>query len=427
MEPTTYRARAFEPAHAANEAYVAALARIVYYWAYPAVHAMAPPHDWVAATSRDTVGVARFVNLGDESVVIQMPGDVPPAHYWTVQIVDAITNVIHQLGSARRTPGGKYLLVGPDWEGTRPDGFIDVLRMPTHVAGVLGRTFTAPAADAERRAAQVLAQLGAFPLSEDRSERRAFDAARAEPTRPPWVDPSAFWDGVEQVLAANPVVGESDAAMADQAHTLIALRHAEPWCRELLDQVAHSADADLHASSTFALVGIDAGNGWRRQEGAGTWKDDWFGRAQAAVIYSLVDDHREVTCLVRAGDADGALLDGRRRYRMRFQKHALPPVDRARGGFWSVTMLDGDHRLLPRSPGRRTQVGTVDLDAEQLLFGADGSLTLHLAHEEPGDPITRRNWLPAPAAPFSLIVRAYVPARPILDGSYAFPDVRRVG
>jgi hypothetical protein len=47
-----------------------------------------------------------------------------------------MTNVCHQLGSASKTPGGKFLMVGPSWEGEKPEGFIHVLRMPTNVAGI---------------------------------------------------------------------------------------------------------------------------------------------------------------------------------------------------------------------------------------------------------------------------------------------------
>ena len=43
--------------------------------------------------------------------MIQTPTNAPQGHYWTIQIVDAFSNVIHQIGSASRTPGGKFLLV----------------------------------------------------------------------------------------------------------------------------------------------------------------------------------------------------------------------------------------------------------------------------------------------------------------------------
>jgi hypothetical protein len=110
---------------------------------------------------------------------------------------------------------------------------------------------------------------------------------------------------------------------------------------------------------------------------------------------------------------------------MTFPKDALPPVDRARGGFWSLTMYDKDYFMLPKSPNGRTNVGTVSLDANELKFAADGSLTIHLSHEPPAAADTRTNWLPAPDGQFALIVRAYVPTPALLEGSYKLPNVER--
>ena len=72
------------------------------------------------------------------------------------------------------------------------------------------------------------------------------------------------------------------------------------------------------------------------------------------------------------------VAQGRYRYTMTFPKDDLPPIDRNRGGFWSLTMYDKDYYMWPDSPNKRTNIGTVSLDANELKFDADGSLTLHL-------------------------------------------------
>jgi hypothetical protein len=73
----------------------------------------------------------------------------------------------------------------------------------------------------------------------------------------------------------------------------------------------------------------------------------------------------------------------------------------------------------------RTNIGTVNLDAKELEFGKDGSLTLHLSHAPPKTKKDLANWLPAPEGKFALIVRTYVPTEPLLDGRYVLPDVRK--
>jgi hypothetical protein len=255
------------------------------------------------------------------------------------------------------------------------------------------------------------------------------EAIAADPYafRPEWVNPKTYWDDLEKMLIANPVVGPVDAPIADQARTLIALRKSNANYKVLLDRAALAADASLHASSRYEQVGVDAGNGWQRQENGGVWGSDWFGRAQAAVIYIMVNDHHESIYFIRGTDAKGALLEGRNTYTVTFAKDALPPMDRTRGGFWSLTMYDKDYFMLPKSPNGRTNVGTVSLDANELKFAADGSLTITISHAQPTDVDTRTNWLPAPEGQFALIVRAYVPTQPVLDGSYSLPNVERSG
>ncbi|MGH8087793.1 MAG: DUF1214 domain-containing protein, partial [Stenotrophomonas sp.] len=185
------------------------------------------------------------------------------------------------------------------------------------------------------------------------------------------------------------------------------------------------ADNELFAGARYEQVGTPVGNGWQRQTNGGRWGSDWLSRAQAAVIYIYVNDFTEAAYLIRGTDAQGALLNGRYRYTMRFEKDALPPVDRARGGFWSLTMYDKDYYMLAESPNGRHNIGTVNLDANELQFADDGSLTLVLASDEPTSAAEKANWLPAPRDAFALIVRAYVPEASILDSSYALPDVVR--
>jgi hypothetical protein len=485
-----YPARAFNPAHPdlamgagvparlGYEKYVESLARIVYYWGMPAVDTMGrtsswqlmkapgatlglfpgapkntmgylddympPPQRKVVTPNNDTIYGVGLFDLAADSVVLQTPTEVPKGHYWTVQIVDVFTTVTHQLGSASSTPGGKFLLVGPRWNGQKPDGFIDVLRSPTNVGGAFGRSFTARTPEAKEKARAVLNQIGIYPLSQDRPGLRKFDceASARNKVFPPGITPEmvaadpdmlrarpvnakTFWEDLEKALDANPQVGPDDAAMVGQARTLLALRGASPEWRAVLDRTALAADAELHDGAKYHEVGVDAGNGWQRQENGGAWGTDWFGRAQAAVIYIYVNDYHEAIYFIRGTDAKGSFLQGRYTYTMTFPKGALPPVDRGRGGFWSLTMYDQDYYMQAQSPNGRTNVGTVHLDADELAFAADGSLTITLSHAEPAGAEAKRNWLPAPEGQFALIVRAYVPTPPLLDGSYKLPDVKR--
>ena len=60
-----------------------------------------------------------------------------------------------------------------------------------------------------------------------------------------------------------------------------------------------------------------------------------------------------------------------------------------------------------------------------LQYGDDGSLEIYIQHQSPG-PDKGSNWLPAPNAPFYMLMRMYLPQIEILNGQYEIPAVQRV-
>ena len=142
----------------------------------------------------------------------------------------------------------------------------------------------------------------------------------------------------------------------------------------------------MHDSAKYHQVGVDVGNGWQRQENGGLWGTDWFGRAQAAVIYIYVNDFHEAMYFIRGTDAENAFLYGRYRLHDDLPAWRVATGGRDRGGFWSLTMYDQDYFMPATSPNGRHNIGTVNLDANELTFAPDGSLTLHLSHEPAHGP-----------------------------------------
>ena len=57
-----------------------------------------------------------------------------------------------------------------------------------------------------------------------------------------------------------------------------------------------------------------------------------------------------------------------------------------------------------------------------LATADDGSLTIGIRHAATKGDV-RANWLPAPNAPFYLLLRMYLPSMEVLNGQYEIPDI----
>jgi hypothetical protein len=116
-----------------------------------------------------------------------------------------------------------------------------------------------------------------------------------------------------------------------------------------------------------------------------------------------VDDALIVAKLARIGavyplsekDAEGKEYDGNKHYVMHIDKGQFPPVK----GFWSLTMYDKSMFFAPNQINRYT-LST----RNKFATNPDGSVDLCLQSDSPGKA-REANWLPAPKAPFKVILR----------------------
>jgi hypothetical protein len=138
--------------------------------------------------------------------------------------------------------------------------------------------------------------------------------------------------------------------------------------------------------------------------------------ASAAMLGLLWNPSEVSTYDVAFTDGTGAPLDGGNRYVLRFDPP--PPVN----AFWSVTMYSADDQLFVPNPIDRYSLGD---RTPGTVYGADGSIEIHLQAEEPTDPTERANWLPAPTGPFYLVTRHYSPRAEILTGDWVPPPIEK--
>jgi hypothetical protein len=115
-------------------------------------------------------------------------------------------------------------------------------------------------------------------------------------------------------------------------------------------------------------------------------------------------------------DALGNQLDSSKCYRLTFPRDQLPPVR----AFWSLTLYDARGLFADNATGRHA-FGSRD----ELVPGRDGSVTLYIQRDWPGE-MREKNWLPAPrAGRFSLSLRLYWPTANAQSGAWSPPALHR--
>jgi hypothetical protein len=106
------------------------------------------------------------------------------------------------------------------------------------------------------------------------------------------------------------------------------------------------------------------------------------------------------------------VIEGTRTCQLALPPGGEPPVD----GFWSLSLYGPDmffvaneidrYSIGDRTPGLRHE--------------PDGGLQIVIGHDRPGDAA---NWLPAPAGPCVLALRAYEGRAPVTEATWFPPDL----
>jgi hypothetical protein len=381
----------------------------------------------ITAPNADTLYTTAFFDVGDEPWVLDQPdmGD----RYFLLPLLSGWTDVFQVPGS--RTTGGAaktFLITGPGWSGTVPDGMIE-LKSPTAMVWWLGRIYCTGTPEDY---AAVHALQDAFklqPLS-----------TWGSPYTPPAgkVDPS--------IDMKTPTRDQVNALTAKDFFTLLA---------ELMKRNPPAA-ADAPALERFAGMGLVPGkdfdpqfvdsavddklpkisygrimahfldsdgdmtreNGWAFTVKAGTYGTNYIQRALITAIGLGANRPQDAIYPTSLKPDLLESYDGAHKYTMVFPKGQTPPVK----GFWSLTMYD-EEMFFVANPINRYSM-SVRTDPK---LGEDGSLTIYIQNESPGTDL-EANWLPAPKGKFHLMLRLYWPDEntpSIIDGSWKIPAVTR--
>ena len=387
-----------------------------------------PESRTIVAPNRDTLCSVAVLDLRSEPVALTLPEVTD--RYVSYQILDAWTDSFAYIGT--RTTGGRagtWVIAPPGWVGEVPRG-AELVEATTPLVFLLGRFLVDDDGDianvtaiGERTTLQALSSLtGDEPAPAAPPQGRPAGTPQDIPTD------ACFFDELAEALAVNPPTTPAQRDLFARAGALgigsgrrpFAEGEAggDPDARAVLDTAAAAGGEQVRrAAATGAPEPV---NGWGVDLGVGTYGDDIRLRALVARVGWGANVPDEAVYPVARVDASGELLSGEHSYRITFAPGGLPPVE----AFWSLSAYGGDMFFVPHPRGRYT----IGDRPPGLRHGDDGSLEIVLSHVEPsarpgGSP---PNWLPVPAGRFVLMLRLYLPGRPVLDGEYDYPPIERV-
>ena len=109
-----------------------------------------PADTAVVTPNSDTPYCMFWMDLRREPMVLAVP-EMEPDRYYSVQLIDFYTHNYAYIGTRPYgNAAGNYLLAGPGWEGTAPDGIDDVLRSETELVFAVVRIQLNSAGDLDR-------------------------------------------------------------------------------------------------------------------------------------------------------------------------------------------------------------------------------------------------------------------------------------
>jgi hypothetical protein len=387
----------------------------------------------VTTPNADTLYSTAWLDLSLEPVFLTVPD--MGGRYYSFALMSLFTDNFAYV--CRRLDGNKpkpHMIVGPSWTGVA-DSDVVLVRAPTNGVWLLGRILIDGPPDQET--VWTLQSRTLLESPDMRNERRILETQelmRQRSTAPP--EPIADWPAVNpsdpfdlfevgmRALGESPLGERDKAVMEDLAPLKLRpgrkfdLRAFSEGERAALKRGIARARDDIRAAGRRFGQTV---NGWTYPaRSLGNFGDDYLYRALIALTGLAALEVAEATYLMCNSDADDRPLEGKNRYRLRFEPGQLPPAK----AFWSLSMYEvtpEGRAFFTDNPLSRYAIGD---RTRGLVLGPDGSLEIYMQHERPEG--REANWLPAPTGAMRLVLRAYEPAEALIDGTWRAPAVRRL-
>jgi hypothetical protein len=421
----------------------------------------------------DTVYYMAWIDLSDGPVVIEQPpeGLGTINDMWFSWVIDA------GKPGPDRGLGGKYLIVGPGYDGPLPQGGYFIAHSKTNNVLYAMRSFLADRKDPKPAVENIKKNLKIYPYEPGSYGTSIAEALEGkvrlggEPKIPDTkfieisgksfntIPPSdfGFFEMINENVQEEPATSY-DVELAGQL-AAIGIVHGKEFkpderMKKILSDAAAVGNATGRALNwRYAL----AHPGWAyytdslwgnmlfeggaffetpppAYEGKGMFKPypptgarTLDSRAAFYYAYTL-DSPGMIMRIPGVGsqylmgflDADGNPFDGAKTYKV------MLPKDIPAAAFWSLTLYDNQTRSMLRTPQKYPRAGSQSYPSPAAQAAEDGSTTVYFAPEQP-DGVARGNWIQTdPKKGWFTILRLYSPMPSFFDKSWRPSEIELV-
>jgi hypothetical protein len=393
---------------------------------------LTPEDKAVVTPNADTPYCMFWADIRSEPVIISLP-EMEPERFYHFQLIDLNTHNFAYLGTlSTGNEAGSYMITGPDFKGSAPEGVDQVIPCETDLFFCVVRTQLMDDQDLAN-VERLQEQYKLEPLSQYLGN----EVPESTPMEqlPEWNEGDQFTANSFIYLDAmlrhmDPV---SEEIMLRRRLARIGIGSKEGFSLEKFDEEVKKAieegvkegfeeiESFLAENNTDPLM---SGKIFGTREFLANSASTNFGhsdlfliRAAAAHMGLYGNSGDEAMYPAYLLDSEGNPLNAAANsYTITFESGNLPPVE----SFWSVTMYDAPTQLFIHNSLDRYLLNSNSID--NFVYGEDGSLTFYLTKESPG-PELESNWLPAPDGPFYAVMRLYGPKEEVLNGEWTNPPI----
>jgi hypothetical protein len=420
----------------------------------------------------DTVYLWGFVDLSDGPMVVEIPGVSPPSgmlgcidDMWFKWVTD------FGLPGPDRGHGGRYLVVGPDYDGPLPDSGFHVSHSRTDVVTVVGRAFMIDN-DPSGPVAEIKKSFRVYPYTPgaDGTAVATYLAGGAPLAPDPEIPETKFVEGSGKEFNT---IAPNDYSYWELINEVVQAERAEAGDPEILGQLAavgivkgkpfkpdtrmkgilEDAVAVGNATARAALFAPreGEGEGFAYYEGS-DWRNPLFSGG-----YEFLDPPPQITAkgvvpaesdgarklnsriaffylatvitpamcmhltgigsqyLLATRDSDGEYLDGAKSYKLNLP--AGIPFER----FWSVMLYDNQTRSMLQTSQPKPDLGSQSGTVKE---NDDGSTDMYFGPEPPEG--VEDNWLQTvPGKGYIPLLRFYSPKASFFDKSWRPSEIEK--